>query len=444
MILPSQRFRKDLNSLLESALISVRPETLLKSCVRIEGDTLGIFNEEFHLSEYGNIHMIAMGKGAPSFCRGLTDLIGNSINRGIVISAEQYDPESENIISLKGDHPVPGKNSLNSAGELKQFVKSVNKNDLVIALLTGGSSSMVVSPPEEISLNDLAEVSDLLLRSGAEIEEINTVRKHLSTIKGGKLAKMIHPARIISLTISDVIGSDPETIGSGPFTGDKTTFSDALKIMKKYNVEKKSGKNLIEYLKKGETGVISDTPFPDDPEFKNNRTFIIGKNINALNSAAMAADKLGYRTKILSDEVNGDVRDAAKRFAEMIRNRAGEKGRGKEILLFGGEFTVSVKGKGKGGRVQEFLLSILMELKEETFPYLIAGAGTDGRDGNSDAAGAWIDNRTIIEIEGNPYSTISRYLADNDSNSFFKKIDQLIHTGPTGTNVMDIFMIFLD
>jgi len=443
MILPSQRFRKDLSSILESALLSVSPETLVKNSLRIEGDTLRIFNEEFNLSEYDNIHMIAIGKGAPSLCKGLMILLGNRINRGIVISEEQYDPESENIVSLKGDHPFPGKNSLVSAGKLKQFVKRVKNKDLVIALLTGGSSSMVVSPPEEISINDLANVNDLLLRSGAEIKEINTIRKHLSTIKGGMLAKMIHPARIISLIISDVIGSDPETIGSGLFSGDKTTFSDALKIMKKYNIEKKSGEKIIKYIKKGERGVISDTPSPADPEFKNNRTFVIGENINALNGAASMGNKLGYNTEILSDEENGDVRDAAQRFSEMIKNRAGKKGRGSELLLFGGEFTVSVKGKGKGGRVQEFLLSVLKELKDETFPYLIAGAGTDGKDGNSDSAGAWIDNRTTTKIENTSYSKITRYLADNDSNSFFGKIDQLIHSGPTGTNVMDIFFVFL-
>ncbi|MEN8222435.1 MAG: DUF4147 domain-containing protein [Acidobacteriota bacterium] len=443
MILPSQRFREDFSYILESALLSVKPETLLKRNTSIKGDTLRISDREFSLNEYNNIHVIGIGKGAPSLCKALSNMLGIRIGSGIVISGEQFDTGAENIIALKGDHPIPGNNSFNSGEKLKQYTKKIENNDLVFTLLTGGSSSMAVSPPQGISINDLAVVNDLLVRSGAAIEEINTIRKHLSTIKGGKLAKMIHPAKIISLIISDVNGSDPETIGSGPFYGDNTSFGDAIKVLQKYGIEKRSGRNVIEYLKRGKEGLTGETPSPEDPMFKKNKTFVIGKNIDALNGAALKGKELGYRTQILPKEESGDVREAAQKFAKMIGNRVGNKKGGEELLLFGGEFTVSVKGRGKGGRVQEFLLFLLKFLKDETFPYLIAGAGTDGKDGNSNAAGAWIDNGTAAKIEGDTDSVIDNFLVNNNSNKFFEKIGQLVQTGATGTNVMDIFLIFL-
>lgn len=442
MILQYQKFRKDFYTILESAILSVKPETLLKNCIHLEGDTLRISRDDFNLSDFSNIHVIGMGKGTPSLCNAITGLLGDRVKRGIIISGELFDTEQENVISLKGDHPVPGVNSLKAAEKLKQFVKKVKKNDLVIALLTGGASAMAVSPSEEISIKDISGLNNILIKSGASIEEINTVRKHVSTIKGGMLARMIHPAKIISLIISDVVGSDPEIIGSAPFYGDSSTFADALKILQKFRIGNKVKENIIDYLKRGETGEINETPSPDDPVLKNNRTYIIGKNRNALQAAALRGKEMGYRTNVMTKEESGDVREAAIRFGKIIRKNAEKKATGEEISFFGGEFTVSVKGEGRGGRVQEFLLLLLRELKDENYPFFIAGAGTDGRDGNSDSAGAWIDNRTIGKLEGEAVPVIDRYLAGNNSNAFFKKIDQLIHTGITGTNVMDIYMIF--
>ncbi len=446
MISPSRRFKGNYRSILESALEAVSPEILLKKNVNISGETLKIRDEDFNLSEFEKIYVIGIGKGAPSLCDGLIEIFGKKIENGIIISGEGYKPGSEKISSLTGDHPIPGDNSTRAAEELKNFIGNINERDLVITLLTGGSSAMIISPPEGIGLKDISEINSLLIRSGASIHEINCIRKHLSTLKGGQLAKMIYPAKIISLIISDVTGSDPGVIGSGPFYGDPSTFQDAVDILRKYSLIEKVGQTILDHLERGAAGDIDDTPEPDDPIFYNNRTYIIGENINALNAAKERAEELGFHSEILRSDEQGDVRSASKRYGELIRkrlsnNKTSDRGL---LLLAGGEFTVKVSGKGEGGRVQEFLLALLPELKDISTPFLIAGAGTDGRDGMTDAAGAWIDENTFRLSGSDPKAVISLYLENNDSYNYFKKLDQLIYTGPTGTNVMDIFLFFLD
>lgn len=441
----SQKFRENYRSVFESAIDAVNPEILIKKTLILTGNILKIRDEEFNLSDFENIHVIGIGKGACSLCDGLINVIGNRIKRGITISGEDCCPEAGEFISLKGDHPIPGKNSIRSAIELKNFIRNIEKDDLVITLVTGGSSAMLVSPPAEIDIDDISSINNMLIRSGASIHEINCVRKHLSTIKGGQLAKMIYPASIISLLISDVTGSDPEVIGSGPFSGDTTTFKKALDILQKYLLEHKVGKNILDHLKKGAAGAIKDTPGPDDPIFKNNRSFIIGENITALNAAKERAEELGFVSEILSSDEQGDVNNASKRYGELIRRKfsEGKNFNGGILLLSGGEFTVNVTGKGAGGRVQEFLLLLIHELKDISSPFFIAGVGTDGQDGKTDAAGAWINENTY-KLSGNePEVIISRHLENNDSYNYFKKLNQLIYTGPTGTNVMDIFLFFL-
>ncbi len=445
MISLSQRFRESYRSVLDSALDAVNPAILITKHVSIHNNTLKIREHYFDLSEFEKIYMIGIGKGAPGLYKGLMEILGENISKGIIISGENFKPDSEKIFSFKGDHPVPGENSLRAAEELKDFVSNINKKDLVITLVTGGSSSMIVSPPAGIGINDISGINHLLIRSGASIQEINCIRKHLSTIKGGLLAKMICPAKIISLIMSDVPGSDPGVIGSGPFYGDMSTFQDAVDILNKYSLIQKVSKTISEYLKKGAAGDIVDTPEPDDPILSKNITFVIGENIIALNAAKARAEELGFRSEIVRSDETGDVRSAAKRYGELIRKRLKncKTTEGGLLLLAGGEFTIKVSGSGKGGRIQEFLLLLLPELKEISTPYLIAGAGTDGRDGITDAAGAWIDENTFRSSGTDPNDIISGYLKNNDSYNYFKKSDQLIFTGPTGTNVMDIFLFFI-
>ena len=440
----SQKYKDNYIKILESALEAVRPEILLKKNVRLTGEDLKIGNRKINLRNFEKIHTIGIGKGAQSLYNGLSEVLGEKIDRGLIISNNHSNSGLNNIKFSYGDHPIPGKNSFLSTEKLKHFILNIRKNDLVIALITGGSSAMIISPPKKISIKEISNLNVLLISSGASIHEINCVRKHLSTLKGGRLAKMIYPAKIISLLISDVTGSDHGIIGSGPFSGDSSTFQEALDILTKYSLEKKVGKEIIDYLNSGVRGRIDETPGLDDPIFKNNISLIIGKNSTALEAAKKKAEQLAFKTEILTSEDSGNIREASKRYGLLIKNRLKEKPQGtkSELIISGGEFTVNVKGNGKGGRVQEFLLLLLDELKDISEPFFVAGIGTDGRDGTTDAAGAWIDVDTLSRLGNDPSSEIHKYLNNNNSHNFFKKYGRLIHTGHTGTNVMDVFLFF--
>ena len=444
MILPSQRFSGNYRSVLESALSAVRPEILINATIRLDSDTLITGSEKTDLSRFTNIHVIGIGKGAPALCEGIIGILGDRISSGIVISGEKYEPGSDRITALRGDHPVPGPASMRSGRALIRFIKKIDKEDLLITLITGGASAMAVSPPEGIGLDELSDVNRHLIRSGASISEINCVRKHLSTIKGGLLARLVYPVKILSLILSDVTGSDPGVIGSGLFYGDRSTFRDALDVIMKYPMNNPSETKILEHLHRGCLGDINETPEPEDKVFGNIFTYILGDNRTALTAAMVKGEQLGFSTEILTSEEKGDVRDAALRYGELVRKKAlGQKSVTRDILLLaGGEFTVNVSGSGEGGRVQEFLLRLLTELKDLPSPFFIAGIGTDGRDGMTDAAGAWISDETIGRAE-NEGIDILLFLNNNDSHNFFRRIDQLIFTGPTGTNVADVFFFFI-
>jgi len=440
---PSQRCRKHSALLLEAALRAVAPENLIKKKFDLHNGILSVAGNRFDLGQYRRVHLLGLGKGAAGLCREFEKIAGSRISGGVVVSREIFRPKSNNLTSLTGDHPVPGINSVKAGNTLKRYTENIAAGDMVLAFITGGASAMAVAPAPGISPEDLAYLNRLLVRSGAGIGEINTVRKHLSAIKGGMLAKRMYPATIVSCLLSDVAGSDPGTIGSGPFHGDSSTFANTLKVLKKYNIHSQCSREVTGYLERGVDGLEEETPGPDHTIFKNNHTFILGNNRVALEGAASKAVELGYRPQILPGEAAGDVETAARKTSERMRKQALKKEAGKQIILFGGEFTVSVTGKGKGGRVQEFLLLLLRELQNVDFPFFVAGAGTDGLDGNSGDAGAWIDHRTLAKLGDHPDGQIRDHLERNDSNTFFRNLHQHIHTGATDTNVMDVFMVFV-
>ncbi|MEN8154613.1 MAG: MOFRL family protein, partial [Acidobacteriota bacterium] len=316
---------------------------------------------------------------------------------------------------------------------------------LVIALITGGASSMVLSPPPGAGPEDATGLNKILIDSGAEISEINCVRKHFSTLKGGQLAALIYPAEIFILALSDTISSSPADIGSGMFSPDPTSYRDAMDILERYRLIKKAGEKAIKHLEAGIRGDIPETPTPGAKIFKNNRFLIAGDNLTALNAGANMGAKLGFETRLLEQSDSGDTKKAAKKYAVMIKNIIKNRKPGQHpiLILAGGELTVKVKGEGKGGRNQEFILTILKELKDIKHPFFISSIGTDGIDGPTDAAGAWINERTIKKIGKDPEIIITKYLKNNDSYNFFDKTGNLIRTGPTKTNVMDIRMFLI-
>ena len=304
---------------------------------------------------------------------------------------------------------------------------------------------MLVSPAEGISLKDKQVTTDLLLKSGASIEELNGVRKHLSRIKGGRLASIAYPATVITLILSDVIGDRLDVIASGPTVPDRSTFMDAVKVIEKYNLVKKLPNNVLSMLLDGIAGKLPDTPKAGEDCFKKGSPVIVGSIRQAINAARNAANKLGFDTEIVTDKLQGEAREAAVYLADLAKMvRSSRKGGKPMCLLSGGETTVNVKGSGKGGRNQEFALAFALEI-EGVDGITMLSAGTDGTDGPTDATGAIVDGETIHfarKLGVNP----EKYLENNDSYNFFKKIDEGHHliTGPTGTNVMDVQIIMVE
>ena len=343
---------------------------------------------------------------------------------------------------FEAGHPVPDENGLRGTEEIIKILKDMNENTLVVCLISGGGSALLVSPYEGISLVEKQKITELLLKAGADINELNTVRKHISKVKGGRLAEIAYPAKVISLILSDVIGDRLDVIASGPTAPDKTTFNDALKVLEKYRLIDKAPGSIIEVLQKGAEGFINETPKEGNTIFDNVENIIIANNRKALEAAKEKAESLGFKPEIISSEVAGEAKNVGKRLADIARSKRSNSSNRLNCLISGGETTVTVKGNGLGGRNMELALAFAIEI-EGIKGITLLSAGTDGTDGPTDAAGAIVDGKTVRKARAiglNP----EEYLNNNDSYNFFKKIDGLFTTGPTGTNVMDIQIMVIE
>ncbi len=342
-------------------------------------------------------------------------------------------PSFRTLKLFEAGHPVPDEKGLRGTEEIIKLLKEADEDTLVVCLISGGGSALLVSPYEGISLEEKQKVTQLLLNAGANIYELNTVRRHISIVKGGRLAEIAYPAKIISLILSDVIGDRLDVIASGPTAPDNTTFNDALEVLKRYNLIDKVPKNIIEILQKGAKGLIYETPKSDSKIFDNVENIIIGSNRKALEAAKKKAESFGLKAEIISSEITGEARDIGRWLADITRSKRPD---GSSCLISGGETTVTVKGNGIGGRNMELALAFAMEI-EGIEGITLLSAGTDGTDGPTDAAGAIVDGETVKKAKAIGLNPVE-YLNNNDSYNFFKKIDGLFITGPTGTNVMDI------
>ena len=410
--------------------------------------------------------LIGFGKASYSMAKAIDDNLRDLIDSGAIITkyghkiVRHHDSAIENyenkIIPLKNcrsatllhcctifeaGHPVPDENGLKGTEEVIKLLKTSDKDTLVVCLISGGGSALLVSPCEGISLKEKQQITELLLKAGADIYELNAVRKHISKVKGGRLAEIAYPAKVVSLILSDVIGDRLDVIASGPTSPDMTTYSDALKVLEKYKLLDKAPKNIINHLKKGSEGFIPETPKNDNPLFKNVENIIIGSNRKALEAAKQKAEELGLKTEIITSELSGEARDAGRWLAKKALNLLSKKCNERICIISGGETTVTVKGNGIGGRNMELALAFALEI-EGIEGITLLSAGTDGTDGSTDAAGAIVDGETIKRAKAMGINPLE-YLNNNDSYSFFKKIDGLFITGPTGTNVMDIQIVVI-
>lgn len=424
------------------ALERVDPCRLVLDNLRLDSDSncLYINNESFHLDEYAKIHVIAVGKGAPFLFEGLDRVLGSRISGGVVVSLEEHAFLHPRVAFCAGSHPIPDQKSLDAGRAVFQYIEElVDKDDLVFFLITGGASALMVLPAPGISLEDKMEINRLLLSSGAEINEINCVRKQLSALKGGKLARMVAPASLISLILSDIVDSPLGAIGSGPSIPDTASAAEANSLLANYGLIEKAPPAVRGFLKQS----VKDTEVL--PLLENNRHFLLADNRVALEAAQACAQEMGLQAQILTSRDKGEVSEAAKMYAAIIKEIVHTHTPFKPpvLLLGGGELTVTLSDTpGMGGRNQEFVLHMMQELKSLPHPYQVASIGTDGIDGPTDAAGAWIDKKSHQKAK-RLHLDPAEYLQNHDSYHFFKQMDQLITTGPTRTNVMDIRLFYL-
>ena len=437
------------NEIFAAALKAVNPFFAVKE----HADEI---RSELISGKFKQFFLIGFGKASYQMARAIEESIdSNLITGGIVITKYGHtkiqNPEHraqntdlKKIKVIEAGHPIPDRNGLRATEETINLLRNTDGNTLVLCLISGGGSALFVSPYNAITLNEKQKTTELLLKAGADITDLNTVRKHISKVKGGRFAEIAYPAKIIALILSDVIGDRLDVIASGPTAADNTTFPDALNVINKFKLQDKIPVGVMAILNKGREGLIQETPKADNPMFENVKNIIICSNLKALNAAKDKAQLMRFLPEIVSSDISGEARDVGRRLAKKAiktRKALGVK-RNKICLISGGETTVTVRGNGKGGRNTELALSFAREI-EGVDGITLLSAGTDGTDGPTDAAGAIVNGKTVTRAKKlglNP----EKYLEDNDSYNFFKEIDSLLITGPTGTNVMDIQIITVE
>ena len=404
---------------------------------------LRIGEQELNLDSFRSILVIGAGKGSALMAQAVEKILGDRIGGGIVIVKYGYVAPLQRIRLVEAGHPTPDENGLLATKELVDLVERLDTRDLVLLVLSGGGSALLPMPVTGITLAEKMMTTNLLLQSGVPIQEMNAVRKHLSQVKGGQLARLVYPAMLVSLILSDVVGDRFDVIASGPTVGDPSTFKDCADILDRYDLWQNLPTSVRLHLQEGVQGRVPETPKPDDQVFAKTHAVLVGTNLQALEAAATAAQELGYSSLILSSMIEGDTGEAARFHTALAREavRSGHPLPRPACLISGGETTVVVRGKGKGGRNQEFALVAAMDLAGAEGVCLLCG-GTDGTDGPTDAAGAVVDGETIARALAKGLDP-REYLARNDSYHFFERLDDLVMTGPTNTNVMDLRVILI-
>jgi len=400
------------------------------------------------LSHYAKVHVIAFGKAACAMAQAAQDIIpgGMLAGRGIAVTNYENATPVDNVDVIGASHPLPDAAGLDSARLIADRVRSAKENELVLVLVSGGGSALIPYPAGQITLQEKIATTDLLLASGATINQINCVRKHLSLLKGGGLTRMAAPAHIHALILSDVLGDDPSSIASGPTVADETTYADAIEILKDKGIWNRVPASVRQHLEQGKLGHIAETPKPGDDAFKNTGYTLIGSNTISVNAMLEAARKLGYQAELYSGQLSGEARTVgATLVAQCIERRLKSPPQDKPIaLLAGGETTVTLKGTGRGGRNQEMALAFALAAEQNglTGSWAFLSGGTDGRDGPTDAAGGIVDNNTVKRMAQAGVNPI-QLLDNNDSYTALKASGDLVNTGATGTNVADLQILLI-
>ena len=427
--------------IIAAAIAAVSPEACVRRALSLEGDVLRVGDRRYDLREIERVIVVGFGKASAGMARSVEGILGDRIDGGLVITADGYRVPTERVEVREAGHPLPDARGLAAAGELLSLVEGAGEGDLVIVLISGGGSALLTAPAEGISLDDLVRTNELLLKCGAAIQEINAVRKHLSRAKGGQLARLAHPARVVSLVLSDVVGDPLDSIASGPTVPDPTTFADAVGILRRYGVWEDVPRSVKRHLELGASGEIPETPKPGDPIFAHVTNLVIGSGRHAAEAALAKGKELGLAGGILSTTLEGEAREVGRVMAAIARElrRHGRPLRPPALIVLAGETTVTVRGGGKGGRNQELALSAALGI-EGLKEVVIASVGTDGRDGPTDAAGGIVDGGTAARIRAAGLDPL-KLLSDNDSYRALSASGDLLITGPTSTNVADLLLV---
>jgi len=447
----------------EGALKEVNPKKIVHSRVKLKGEILEVKNDFFDLSKYKRVFVVGGGKASGSMAEALENILGDRIEDGVIIilKGTAAKHKLKRIKLHESSHPIPDKSSITGAKKILKLAEKAGEDDLVICLISGGGSSLMALPREDVSLEDKQKVTNMLLKCGATsledkqkvtnmllkcgatINEINAVRKHISSFKGGHLARAVYPATLLGLLLSDVLGDPLDVIASGPTVPDSSTFNDAVSVLKRYGLWNKTPASVRKVLSEGLKGRISETPKKDDPAFKKVKNIVIGNNRLACSAALKEIKRNGLNALFLTSLMEGEARHIGTFFGALGEELLA-KDKLKPILppagiIAGGETTVTVRGSGIGGRNQEISLSAALKITGAE-GVAIASASTDGIDGPTDAAGAIVDGETILRSRKLGLDPVE-YLENNDSYSFFSRLNDLIITGPTGTNVNDITIL---
>jgi glycerate 2-kinase len=432
---PNEELRRRAAAIFEAAVRAVDPAAAVRRHVSLDRTTLRIDSRTYDLGRIQRMFLVGAGKASAPMAKALEDLLGERITTGVVNVKYGYTVPLDRVSLVEAGHPIPDEAGRRGAERILQLVAQAGRDDLVLCVISGGGSALLPAPVEGVSLVEKARVTDLLLKSGATIEEVNAVRKHLSKIKGGQLAKAAAQAEMAVLILSDVVGNALDAIASGPAVPDPTTFGDARDVLARYGLIDEMPSSVRDYLERGVAGMVPETPKPGNPMFDRVHTVIVGSNDVAVQAAARSAQASGLQTVVLPT-VTGEARDAAEMFTDRALRFA--DGARPACVLAGGETTVTVRGGGTGGRCQEFALAAAMKISER--PRTLIGAfGTDGNDGPTDAAGAVVDGTTAARAAAAGLDG-RRALDENDAYGFFSKLSDLIVTGPTNTNVNDIYL----
>ena len=437
------RLRDDSRAIFAAAVAAVNPLAAVQRAVVRHGDTLEVDGVAYDLRRFAHIYVVGTGKGSAVMAQGLEAILGDRLSAGAVTVKYGHAAPVERVTLYEAAHPIPDAAGVQGADAAMHLARRAGADDLVFCLLSGGGSALWPAPSAGISLSEKQRMTGLLIDCGARIDEINVIRKHLSGIKGGQLARLAAPARLITLVLSDVVGDRLDAIASGPTVPDPTTYRDCLDILARYDLIDRLPDSVHAHFQQGLAGNVAETPKAGDPVFELGQTVVVANNRLALHAAREAAEARGYTTLLLASTLEGEARHIARMHAAIAQEicQTGQPVLPPACVISGGETTVTVRGTGKGGRSQEFALAAALHIAGLDGTVVLSG-GTDGTDGPTDAAGALVDGRTVARAEALGLQP-EAFLHRNDAYPFFQALDDLLLTGPTGTNVMDVYVVLV-